>query len=127
MGLSQLEFKEKLKTENAILKRRNQDLERQLKDTVKLKDIEIRELRWELKKLGDELRELEKQQEWQPKETAPKDGTHFLTIEDNIISTAFYNDYEQSFQIIGAYAGGYDCLGCSISYWQPLPQLPNGE
>ena len=72
MGVSIREFIEDLKTENAILKRRNQDLERQLKDTVKLKDIEIRELRWELKKLGDELREVEKQQEWQPIETAPR-------------------------------------------------------
>lgn len=81
--------------------------------------------------------------EWQPIETAPKDGTPFLIYSEGRIGIAYmdprsYGDLD--FFVSGAAAVGADpfnsgrpCLSMSDHYlsaathWTPLPPTPAGE
>ena len=64
--------------------------------------------------------------EWQPIETAPKDGTPFLSYRvlrshPDIASVRFWPDGK-----IGGLAGGwrYDLNGNGPTHWMPLPTPP---
>jgi len=118
MGITQREFIEDLKSEKERLKR-------QLKDTVKLKDIEIRELRWELKKLGDELRELEKQQEWQVVDSSLKEHTSWLVYYDG--TGEYYVSWKSRGNNWFIDDGGGLCEISAPSHYMSLPQAPKGE
>ena len=58
--------------------------------------------------------------EWQPIETAPKDGSRFMFASDDFIGVAFY---------INGKAFAADSLGpthrtSQPTHWMPLPDLP---
>ncbi len=66
--------------------------------------------------------------EWQPIETAPRDGTHVIVAYDEIVGEARFDDEG------GPHAGWYwtdqhwtDAVGGEAFYpthWQPLPEPP---
>jgi hypothetical protein len=59
--------------------------------------------------------------EWQPIETAPKDGTKVLIVDDDgVVDVAAY--------LIGKRYGYWDTeTFCCPTHWMPLPPPPNYE
>jgi len=57
--------------------------------------------------------------EWQPIETAPKDGTEVLTCRNgNLMAVAFWRDFRRSWVVSdGAYIR-------NVTHWMPLPAPP---
>lgn len=92
------------------------------------------DLLWLSKKLEKERDQLkqqlstthdERREEWQPIETAPKDGTYILAYEPEIgvhkASYRYLGQYDYGFRIFGSH-------GFNPTHWQPLPQSPtSGE
>lgn len=73
--------------------------------------------------------------EWQPIETAPKDGTWVLVYgdgtddeaEDRKVAVAQYVNYFDDFRWQFAwYDGGYYGRFKNPTHWAPLPEAPNG-
>ena len=65
-------------------------------------------------------------QEWQPIETAPKDGTEILTIRSNghIAKGVFYdNPFGRKDTVIDNSSGKW----WSVTHWMPLPSPPTGD
>lgn len=75
--------------------------------------------------LHEKVERLEKEREWQPIDTAPKDGTGFLAASPDFISegnwhisTCWWLWGEQKYQM---------CSSQVIpTHWQPLPPPPKG-
>lgn len=62
--------------------------------------------------------------EWQPIETAPKDGSHILLTDGISCEVCFYCGYWQ-----GSYYDGYgfEYNNDPPTHWMPLPTPPKGE
>lgn len=65
---------------------------------------------------------------WQPIETAPKDGTRILIFNGNTLSAYWYKFVSKqggSWQLTeaGGYAGDGD-LSSEPTHWMPLPEAP---
>lgn len=57
--------------------------------------------------------------EWQPIETAPRDGTHFLTYRPDRIQEAWWKSDSE----LGGF--GFTYAGYSFpTHWMPLPKPP---
>jgi hypothetical protein len=59
--------------------------------------------------------------EWQPIETAPKDGTHILVQTPFGMTTAYSTGY---FIWTGVFSADYDNPGIEPTHWMPLPEPP---
>ena len=60
---------------------------------------------------------------WQPIETAPKDGTHFLVSDDEgFMGVAMWEDYE-TLDFVCCYDEGW--LKRDAKWWMPLPSPPD--
>lgn len=74
--------------------------------------------------------------EWQPIETAPKDGTHILAYMENAVIEAWWEDtsygnpeYEGRGEWECPNLSSHGCGCCSIfndapTHWMPLPHAP---
>ena len=62
--------------------------------------------------------------EWQPIETAPKDGKRFLAVDqDGAIGVVWWNPKEQMLEDL-------QCLiddDGMVTHWMPLPAAPNAK
>lgn len=73
--------------------------------------------------------------EWQPIETAPKDGTKVILYNGNRAASAqWFDKFEKcendQFPQTGWFEGisyGYHCFFYSPTHWIPLPEPPNQE
>jgi len=77
------------------------------------------------------IEELESAQQWQPIETAPKDGTEVLVWCEHH-GTAYLAIFENHFPNQGwfcadAYPDGWTELCVDPTHWMPLPEPPGGE
>ena len=64
---------------------------------------------------------------WQPIETAPKDGTRILVNDGCNIYKAFFDDDKYAFLgIMNGYTENYFIL-MSLVEWQPLPEIKNDQ
>jgi hypothetical protein len=67
--------------------------------------------------------------EWQPIETAPRDGTHVLGYEDGEMTVIHWSDHPPT----SSYKGGYwNNIYCNDgewwpTHWMPLPPPPTTE
>lgn len=62
------------------------------------------------------------EQPWQPIETAPKDGSSFLTYDQGEYYECWWSNVLDSFTTYPANDYSYPCL--VINYWKPLPLPP---
>lgn len=60
--------------------------------------------------------------DWQPIETAPKDGTRVLLVRDNQQVVAFYDMGD--WVIMPSREGNVGWLFTNPTHWMPLPALP---
>lgn len=66
--------------------------------------------------------------EWQPIETAPKDGNRILGFTSMGIIEIYWGGYfEWSQDVIGTECGGDICFEGNISHWMPLPPPPKNQ
>lgn len=65
--------------------------------------------------------------EWQPIETAPKDGSRFLGWDrlNDEASICFYSEGAGDPAFVGFFHVGDWLGGASLSHWMPLPPPPN--
>lgn len=74
----------------------------------------------DIKTLKDEVKRLTKASEWQPIETAPKDGkTIILVVEYGYVYTGIFHNDGYCQDLTGA--------GLDPTHWMPLPQPPKQE
>lgn len=76
--------------------------------------------------LQSELEQCRKDAEWQPIDTAPKDGTSILIYTgEGIVEASYqYGNWEQA-PCYATYEGcGGVALSCKPTHWKPLPQPP---
>jgi hypothetical protein len=59
---------------------------------------------------------------WQPEDTAPRDGTHFLAYWYGVITIAHWNPEVSNWQ--EAFDGDFD-NGGELTHWMPLPERPD--
>jgi hypothetical protein len=59
--------------------------------------------------------------DWQPIETAPKDGTHILFWDGDGMSVCYWVGRRWDLVQTGAYAEDADCWP---THWMPLPEPP---
>ena len=81
-----------------------------------------------LKQREARVRELEAAQEWQPIETAPKDGTSVLISNGVSVGEAHYEEYAEGW----FWAGGHstDAVDYKVwtpTHWRPLPPPPKDK
>lgn len=75
-------------------------------------------------------RELRKQlaetqsQQWQPIETAPKDGTAFLAVSQEHIKSDWLPDMVEWADGGWVYTDNYNEYLFTLSHWMPMPSLP---
>ncbi len=94
----------------------------------------------EIEKLRAEVQELRAKSEWQPIETAPKNGTEILITDGVDIWTAVYlksniQNYSPFFAKssdnltlnVGAYWESEPDYIYKPTHWRPLPEAPEGE
>jgi len=69
--------------------------------------------------------------DWQPIETAPKDGTrilaygkHGLDVDEQKWATVVWQDYSKGFVCDPNEATEYDPEVSNITHWMPLPPCP---
>lgn len=65
--------------------------------------------------------------DWQPIETAPKDGTRLIGFVDGLVRF-IYHGKTSHVPIYGwnlGDQGAEDCELCKPSHWMPLPEPPN--
>ena len=69
--------------------------------------------------------------DWQPIETAPKDGTrilaygkHGLDVDEQKWATVVWQDYSKGFVCDPNEATEYDPEVSNITHWMPLPEKP---
>lgn len=63
--------------------------------------------------------------QWQPIETAPKDGTRFLAISPNIDGPFIASWWRSWYGIEGfGVPGPYGSFSDGISHWMPIPESP---
>lgn len=66
--------------------------------------------------------------EWQPIETAPKDGTHILLYSDQDVLEGYWCDGRKRFIETGYCFVGCGCCADSLTpptHWMPLPPPPS--
>jgi len=64
--------------------------------------------------------------EWQPIETAPKDGTHVLLYVDKGAAVNITGGFWDNHPKCGCWiAGGYTRKQFPPTHWMPLPEAPN--
>ena len=74
-----------------------------------------------LKAMANRIIELQEKLEWQPIETAPKDGSQVLVIERGVRHVAWY--HESSWTICGDACNYY----ADPDLWMPLEPIPKEE
>ena len=63
---------------------------------------------------------------WQPIETAPKDGTNILAREGDIIALVWWEDVTQEWRDYGD-MGAAGMTVFEPTHWMHLPPLPNAQ
>lgn len=72
------------------------------------------------------IESLRKQTQWQPIETAPKDGkTHILAYEEG--GDIYRAAWDAESECWSSYCGQYVTVTPEPTHWQPLPQPPQQE
>ena len=68
--------------------------------------------------------------DWQPIETAPKDGTHILLYVEGSVIEGYWYSYWEEWEVVALSSHGCGCCSCGNDdplYWMPLPEVPDED
>lgn len=74
---------------------------------------------------ADEIKRLRKLTQWQPIETAPKDGERILVVWLGDVDIAFWNIEQENWEQWPN--GDFVCDTDEITHWMPLPKPPKED